>query len=52
MDNINFIDFLQKAKDDSEIRDYIIENGKEGKSFCPIAFIKEKENIDDSKIDK
>ena len=52
MENTNFIDFLQNAKDNSEIRDYIIENGKEGKSFCPIAFIKEKENTDDSKNDK
>ena len=40
MNNINFIEFLQNVKDESELREYILENGKEGKPFCPISFIK------------
>jgi hypothetical protein len=51
MNNINFIEFLQNVKDESELRKYILENGKEGKSFCPIMFLKEEEKDNDYKID-
>ena len=54
MDNINFIEFLQNIKDESELRIYILKNGKEGKPFCPISFIKDDNKGDeyDNKIDK
>ena len=40
----NFEDLLIQNKSDS-IRDFLIENGKEGKVFCPILFEKEDNKI-------
>lgn len=48
-ENLNIIDFLINNKDKSDIRDYVLENGKEGKPFCPIMFV-EKEKDDGNKI--
>ena len=48
MDNINFIEFLQNNENKSDIRKFIIDNGKEGKPFCPVIFIKKDGDKDDN----
>ena len=46
LENSDFEKLLLENKD-SDIREFLIENGKEGKTFCPISFEqKEGENND------
>jgi hypothetical protein len=48
MENSEFLDILIK-NDKDEIRNYVLENGKEGKSFCPISFEKENKDVEKTK---
>jgi hypothetical protein len=45
LENSNFKNLLYK-NDQKEIQDFLLENGKEGKVFCPIYFEKNKEEED------
>ena len=45
LENTDFENLLKENKSES-IRDFLIENGKEGKVFCPIMF--EKKEGEDS----
>lgn len=46
LENSNFVNLLIKNESNS-INEYILENGKEGKPFCPISFEKKDEEKDD-----
>lgn len=48
MENSEFLNILIK-NDKEEIRNYVLENGKEGKSFCPVSFKKEKKDDEKAK---
>ena len=43
LEDSNFENLLFENNND-KIRDFLIENGKEGKPYCPILFDKEEEN--------
>lgn len=38
---------LLRSNDKEKIKEFVLENGKEGKVFCPISFEKEEGNTDD-----
>ena len=39
----NFLELL-RLNDKEKIKKYVFENGKEGKTFCPISFMRGEEN--------
>lgn len=48
LENSNFMKTLIKNESNS-INEFIMENGKEGKPFCPISFEKQEEEYKDEK---